>query len=167
MVVRKHILATLNNLEIKYNSALSSPDYKEPIYISKLALLEYCGWLEETIDIIARRAIKNKLTRTEIIQSFESIVSGTYGFEYKKYFRPLLTKTIGIVNINNLEVQLDRNGSLSTLISELDSIWGDRGHAAHSWVTGMKTYPAPSNIKNKLLTVYPILKEIYCFIISL
>lgn len=59
MIVKKYIRNTLDSLDSKYNSALTSSDPNEPVFYSKMAVLEYCGWIEEALDKIAIRCIKN------------------------------------------------------------------------------------------------------------
>lgn len=169
MVVKKYIASTLDEMESKYNAALSSPNPNEPTYYSKLALLEYCGWIEETLDQIIRRSIKNKIKTTPFKQMLEySIIRNTHGFQYKEDFRPMLTKGIGIVKTEKIEQYLIDTNQLYKLISEFEAVKRYRDDAAHTWIVGTtKTYPAPSQTKGRLEDVYPILRDIYNKIIKI
>lgn len=168
MVVKKHILDTLNKMEVKYQAALLSPDPNEATYYSKLATLEYCGWIEETLDSIARRSVKKKLKTTAFKQMFDGgIIGGTHGFQYEKHFRPMMVRSIGIVAAEKLQQKLETDGVFETFTNELKAVKKDRDDAAHTWIEGTtKTYPAPSIAKGRLLVLYPILKNMYAYIIS-
>lgn len=169
MVVKKYILDTLDKMEAKYQAALLSHDPNEATYYSKLALLEYCGWIEETMDKIAKRCVKGKLRTTPYRQIFrDGIIGGTHGFQYDKHFRPMMIKTVGIVKMEKLHKHLDNNGMLAPFINELKAVKVDRNDAAHTWIEGTtKTYPAPSIAKNRLLNIYPILKNVYSLMIRI
>ena len=81
MIVKKHILSTLKTLDKEYNSALLSPNPMYATYFAKLAVLEYCGWVEESLDLIVERSVKNKL-RTQSFQDIHSsMINSTYGIE--------------------------------------------------------------------------------------
>lgn len=168
MVVKKYIEAILDDMERKYNAALSSSNPLEPTYYSKLAVLEYCGWIEETFDLIVRRSVKGKLKTAPFKQMLEfSVIGNTHAFQYKDHFRPMLRNAIGISKMEQIEQYLDRTNQLDTLISELQAVKRDRDDAAHTWIIGAtKTYPAPSQIKGRLKKVYPIMRSIYSEIIK-
>lgn len=169
MIVKKNISRTLKDLDDRYNVAIRSSNNDEPIYYSKLAILEYCGWLEEAFDNIVKRSVKGKLKTPPFKQMLEvSIIGNNHGFQYKEHFRPMLTRTIGIVAMEKVERFLNRNGSLSILISELEAVKRDRDSAAHTWVQNTTlTYPAPSITKARLERVYPIVRDVYSFVASL
>ncbi|MFW5983481.1 MAG: hypothetical protein ACOCQ4_03185 [bacterium] len=169
MVVKKHIEQTLKELDVKYNNSLVSSNPNEATYYSKLALLEYCGWVEETLDDIARRSVKNKLKTNVFRQMMEDGVIGTtYGFQYKKHFRPMLCKSIGIVRLEKLETLLSSTGEKDIIENEFEAVKSTRNDAAHTWIEGVtKSYPAPSQTLGRLKKVYPVLKNIYSEIIKM
>ncbi len=163
MLVKKHILNTLKALDIKYNQALLTPNPLEPVYFSKLAILEYCGWIEESFDLIVRRSVKGRL-KTDVFKNMlnQSVIENTYGFEYKKHFRPMLSRAIGLRDMEIVEGALIDKGQLDKLTSELDTIKKLRDNAAHTWINGTTmSYPAPSYIKTRFEIIYPIMKGIY------
>lgn len=161
MIIKKHILTTLRDLNKKYNNALST-NQNDAIYFSKLALLEYCGWIEECFDTVVRRASKGKLKTDEFERLINEIIDKNYGFQYKQHLRSMLIKTIGLAKTEKMELDLNKNGDITVFISELSAIKKDRNSAAHTWVKGAtKSYPAPSITLGRLEKVYPIIKKLY------
>ena len=49
MIAKSYILANLNALDARYKRASRA---KDALFASKLALLELCGWIEESMDDI-------------------------------------------------------------------------------------------------------------------
>ena len=169
MVVKKHTLKTLISLDASYTSALTSPSPEHAVFFSKLAILEYCGWIEEVFDQIIRRSVKGQLNTQEFKQMLEtSIIGNTHGFQYKKHFRKMLTSAVGLRKAEIIEKYLKDSGQFDILVSELENIKRDRDSAAHTWIDrATRTYPAPSYTKSKFERIYPILKGIYSQIIRL
>jgi len=167
MIAKKYILKTLENLEDLYNSALNSPNPQDATLFSKLALLEYCGWIEESMDDIAKRAVKYKIRTLHFQQIFKDRVEGIHGFLYKKHFRTMLIQTMGIVEMEKLQTFLSSTNQLGILDSQLETLKAHRDKAAHTWIGVMNTYPAPSLSIYSLSKLYPILRNIYSFIIRL
>jgi hypothetical protein len=162
MIIKKYILETLNSLDSAYNGALGSVNLQYSVYFSKLATLEYCGWIEETLDNIACRSVKRRLKTIDFQNMHKSIIDGNYGFQYKNNFRPMMSRTIGLERMEKLEKYLKDTGRFEQFISELEIIKRDRDDAAHTWINETtKTYPAPSYIRSRLLIIYPIIKGIY------
>jgi len=169
MIVKKHISRTLKDLDDRYNGAMNCSSIDESIYYSKLAILEYCGWIEEAFDNIVRRSVKNRLKSQPYRQMLEtSVIGNNHGFQYKENFRPMLTRAIGLVAMEKVEKELDKNGNLSVLISELEAVKRDRDSAAHTWaLNATRTYPSPSITRARLERIYPIAKGIYSHITKL
>lgn len=161
MIIKKHIQITLCDLNNKYNIALST-NQSDAIYFSKLALLEYCGWIEECFDIVVRRASKGKLKTAAFEKLITEVIDTNYGFQYKQHLRNMLIKTIGLDKTEKIELNLNKNGDITVFTSELSAIKKDRDSAAHTWVKGAtKSYPAPSITLGRLQRVYPIIKKLY------
>ncbi len=57
---KEKILRNLTKLDELYNNA--SGDDLSPIFYSKLALMEYCGWIECSIDLIMMRVTEADYT---------------------------------------------------------------------------------------------------------
>ncbi|MBT7325730.1 MAG: endoribonuclease [Anaerolineae bacterium] len=163
MVSETDILSTINKLDEKYNSALLSESPQDAIFYAKLALLEYCGWLEETFDDIVRASVDGKL-KTRVFKDVleKEIIKRTYGFQYRNHFVPMLMRSIGIVEVEKLENEMNKNGGLDILIAELKAVKKTRNDAAHTWIAGTtKTYEAPSVTTGRLGKVFPVIESIY------
>ena len=159
MVSKEDILTTLEKLDEKYSIALRSDSPQDATFYAKLALLEYCGWLEETFDDIVRESIKGELETGGFRDFLEKkIIRPTYGFQYDDHFIPMLMKAIGIVKVEKLASELRRDEKLDVLKAELGQVKKARNDAAHTWLKGAtQTYQAPSWIKSRLDRVYPIM----------
>lgn len=168
MIIKKYIFSTLNNLDIKYKKSLLSPRPDDATYFSKLALLEYCGWIEEAMDSIARRAVKGTIKSAPFMDMIRDIIESNHGFLYKKHFRPMLTRVVGIGKMEIIENHLITTNQFTTFVTELEVIKSDRDDAAHTWIYGTtKSYSAPSLIKGRLDKICPILKDIYSLVRAL
>lgn len=153
-VVKKNILFTLKDLERLYNSATT----REATYYSKLAIIELCGWIEFTMDKIAEKACKARTTPYR--DSFRAVVEQNYGFAYKSNFRKMMNQTIGLHNMEKLEMPLQTSGEIAVLEANLASLKRARDNAAHTHLHVTSTYQAPSATIAQLMAIYPILKRL-------
>jgi hypothetical protein len=166
MINREVIQQTLEELKNLYNSASENEveNSKILIFYSKLAILELCGWIEETQDEIVMNYVQTKLQRDNTITEFKKdIVGKIYGFHYSnQYFRKMLIHTIGIVGLEKLEAQLEEDeGSLSRIKSILGTINTQRNEAAHKHLTETTPrYSAPSVTCNNFLIIYNLLQKL-------
>lgn len=169
MVIKKKILRTLNGLEQRYIESLKTPTSEDSVYFSKLAILEYCGWIEESFDDIVRRSVKGKIKTPKFQQILKKKVIGkNNGFQYDDNFLPMLSRAIGLRGMEIIEIYLKRSGQLELFISELNSIKEHRNNAAHTCISGATpSYPAPSIIKANFKKIFPIMTGIYKEVIKL
>ncbi|ASZ11188.1 endoribonuclease [Chitinophaga sp. MD30] len=157
MVVKKYILKTISALDGHYNAA----SVGDAVYYSKLAIIELCGWIESSMDDIVQHFADRKLKTASYQRIFRKEIKGkNYGFEYETNFRKMMHQTIGLHNMESIEVKLDRSGQIAILLAELNALKLLRNDAAHTHIDATKTYQAPSVTKAQLLRIYPILKEI-------
>jgi hypothetical protein len=158
MVVKKYILNNLNILDKLFNNC---KDTKRELFYSKLAILELCGWIEETMDDIIRNIANIRLKKIENQKELENnIIRRTHGFEYKNHFREMLIKTIGIINVEKLEIKVDQ-AKRQILEATLDALKELRNKEAHTHLKGItKTIDAPSVTKSRLIGVYNGLRDI-------
>lgn len=156
MMVKQHILSTIKKLDRLYNAAPTT----EATYYSKLAIIELCGWIEHSMDNIADNFANRHLTSVPFNDMFNNIKKTTNGFEYKKNFRKMLSNTIGLHNMEAIELTLIATGEIGILEATLTTLKTLRDSAAHTFIGATTTYQAPSVTKSQLLTVYPILKKI-------
>lgn len=170
MIIKKHILDSLQYFDECYNDSLTSESPNNSIYYSKLALLEYCGWIEESMDLIIKRSVKSKITtqyfRDAILE--RQIIRKNHGFHYENNFLTMLIKSVGLQKAEKVHLFLDTNNHLQILKSELESVKERRDDAAHTRTTGAtNTYDTPSVTIARLQKTYPILKVIYSEICKL
>jgi len=152
-------LITLNNLFEKFRYRRPNNSGMLVLWFSKLSILELCGWIEESIDLIILTEAKRRLNTLEKIK-IETMVAKNSSFTYEKHFRKMLESSLGAVNVDNLENNLDvatflkMKASLSTLKSNRDKL-------AHTFVKGVTTIiDAPSATIDHFKYVYTGLKEI-------
>ena len=95
MIARSYILDNLTTLDRKYRNSTTT---KESLFYSKLAVLELCGWIEESMDDIVLRCARRHLKdQANIDYVHEDIVKRTYGFDYQRHFRRMLMRWSYIV----------------------------------------------------------------------
>lgn len=143
MVAKSYIKSTLKELDKLYNSATSQ---KKAIYFSKLALIELCGWIEESLDdVVIRHANRNLQDSDNKTYCKNSIVQPNYGFEYKKNIRPMLISLIGLIEVEKLETELEKTAQITLLKGYLGNIKDSRNVAAHTHLKGVtRRFNAPS-----------------------
>ena len=152
---------TLDFLDRLYNEHITSEDSEEAVAFSKLAVIEFCGWVETTIDDIARSSVIVSLPASSDRSSLENLIKDTSGFDYKRHVTPLLTHSIGIVKYTQIEETLKQEGLLDQFTTVLNAEFKKmRNRAAHTFLDGtQRNYDAPSLIKGKVLQIYPMLER--------
>ena len=99
---------TINNTEIvnviesintEYNKSTTSTHYA--ILYSKLAIIEFCGWIEQTFDEILTEYVSTKILADNAKYIQEKVINPNYGFHYEKNFRKMMMTVIGIANTLN------------------------------------------------------------------
>jgi len=157
MIVKGYIISTIEELEKLYNKHQS---LKKDIYYSKLALLEFCGWIEESFDSIAKLSVSNKIKTNVFKKILKDTIEKNYGFQYSANFRPMLIKTIGIEKSEKIEQKIDKMGNVQILSTTLGNLKKVRNDNAHTYIKGTTTFiQTPSITKSQFLTIYPIIKE--------
>ena len=78
---------TLNKLDGLYNSSL---DTQMVILYSKLAVLELCGWIETSVDIVLFEYVDTHIVNIENKNKINGIIKKNHGFDYKSNIFPLL-----------------------------------------------------------------------------
>lgn len=159
MIAKSYISKNLQELDKLYNDASSQ---KKAIYFSKLALIELCGWIEETVDdIVIRHAYRNLKENSNKEDYENTTVKNTYGFDYKRNIRPLLLNLIGLIGVEKIERKLEDTGQITLLKGYLGSIKVSRNQAAHTHLKGItRTYNAPSRTINDFQRIVLVLEKI-------
>lgn len=132
MVDINKIKPTIEKIEELYNNSIDT-DHK--IYYSKLALIELCGWLEETIDNLCLDYVNQHCTAIYIDLFKHIVIDSTYGFHYDSHFRQMLLKLVGIKKLEQIENNLSTE--IPILKSQLGTLWSKRKVAAHTSIEGV------------------------------
>lgn len=162
MILRKHIENDLKRLDGLYSQSLLGADARVPIYYSKLAVLELSGWVEESFDLIAKRAIKGKLKSKKFKDLLDTAISRNYGFDYDSNFLGMLMKVVGLEPCERLHGHLNVSGKHAVLTNELNAMIGQRRKAAHVHLASTTTsFDAPSVSLARMRKLFPILRDMY------
>lgn len=159
MITKSYLFKTLNRLDKLYNDPTA--DNQKTSSYSKLALIELCGWIEETMDDIVLRCAKRCL-KSPANQKFikDEIIKPNSNFQYEA-FRKMLIMVIGLATLEKIEEKLENTGKISALKSDLGNLKKSRDTAAHSHTTGtLRTYDAPSKTKHDFDRIYALLTEL-------
>ncbi len=163
MILKKDILSLLEELE-SYHDTTGHP---RSTHYAKLAVMELCGWIEESFDKIAERCVKGKIKTHAYRSIMDNIIDKTYGFKYNANFRRMMLQTIGISKMELLERKLILSGEKLLLNSTLENLLIERNRAAHTTTAGaMTTYQAPSITINQLKIIYAIIRKMYSFAVQ-
>ena len=161
MIHSTRILKTLLYLDAEYKKNLTASDGKIPILFSKMAVLEYCGWIEEAFDEIARASLRKKLRSYASREILEKQINRTHGFTYDKA-RGLLAVAVGTIRLRSIEIKLNRSGTLQQLRSNLSALNSMRREAAHTHTSGTtQSFQSPSILISNLQQTEPVLQSIY------
>jgi len=159
VITKTKILKTLKKLDKLYNAVNKKVEYDLPNYYSKLALLELCGWVEQSMDDILR-CFQRKLKEEKNINYLETrIIKPTHSFEYHTHFREMLIKTIGITGVEKMERKIN-NRKKEILASSLGILKTMRDEHAHTYISGTThRLHAPSISESHFRKIYDGLKE--------
>lgn len=140
------IATTLAIIDTWYNEPTVGPE--RPKLLSKLALLELCGWLETEQDRIVLAIDGSCLKDSDWVE--KEVVKKTFGFDYNKHFRPMLARLIGEHLTRSLEKTIEQEypGDLDRLRSSTGDLWARRCNFAHADmvenIARQQTFVAPS-----------------------
>ena len=146
---------TLNYLDSTYLASMSDPLL--PILLSKTALIEFSGWIEQSMDQILYDYLDSHICETYIIKYIKDQIKKNYGFKYENNILRILSITIGAYNLENVLNKIN----IKLLKTLLDKYSNKRNNAAHTHTLGTTTtYDAPSVILNDFKCVKPIITAI-------
>ena len=157
MISRCYITNILKDLNRGYIKSSSS---KKSLFYSKLAVIELCGWIEESMDDIIIRCAHRKLKLASSIKFTErQIVKPNYGFTYDGHFRKMLIQLVGIITTEKIERLVDPTIS-DIFKSQLESLKSVRNSEAHTHLKGFtRSIDAPSATLGRLPSIYSGLNE--------
>ncbi len=158
MVNKTYIQNNLDQIDRLYQRYMRNK--KRGLYYSKLAILEVCGWIEESMDDIIRGCANKHLKEPKNINFVEELIGETYSFKYHNNFRNMLIQTMGIINVEKLERVFDTNKFIQ-MTSSLGELKQRRDDQAHTYIKGTTlAIDAPSLTKKRFQNVYEGLKDI-------
>lgn len=133
---------------------------KKALFYSKLAILELCGWIEESMDDIFRHCANRNLRESRNHSFVENtIIKRVHGFDYHKHFRVMLMQVIGLITIEKVEKRIDQP-KLQVMKAALNALIMQRNTEAHTHLKGTtRRLDAPSATKRKFIEVYDGLKS--------
>lgn len=157
MIARSYINTSLQAINRHFLNAASQ---RESLLFSKLAILELCGWIEESMDdVVMRCAMRRVNGHHNRNYCRDVIVKNTYGFEYDRHFRFMLIRLLGLVNIEYVEARVDQ-AKHAAMTAALTTLKAQRNLEAHTHVKGTtRLINAPSVTITQLSPVYEGLAE--------
>lgn len=138
---------TLQKLDDWFNEPEAQLEDR-PKLLSKLALLEVCGWIEGEFDRLIRDAEAGRLN--DAIWCEKNVVRNNSGFHYEKHLRKMFVQVFGEYTARKIEVEMEVRypGELARLGALLATLWEKRCSFAHADfaanVAAQKTFDAPS-----------------------
>jgi 2-iminobutanoate/2-iminopropanoate deaminase len=144
------VSAVITEIENWYREPASDPT--RSTLLSKLAIIELCGWLEEWMDEVIRAVDKATLKDAEWTARR---IDSTFGFHYEKHFRVMLCAILGEHKIREVEKKFESSnvGDLEFIRSTLGGLWVTRCKLTHSDLATHRaaqvTVNAPSWTKNQ------------------
>jgi len=139
------VATTLTSLQNWYDEPNQGAE--RPQLLSKLAILELCGWLEHWIDDLVMEVAQHCICPQTTI---EKIIKHTNGFHYEKHIRSMLSKLMGEHQflVGEKRMEITHPGELGNMKSMLGQLWTTRCSFAHSDllhnVQAQTTFSAPS-----------------------
>lgn len=160
MIHSGRIQKTLKFLEGEYQKSLTHSDEIRSVLFAKLALIEYCGWIEGAFDDIARNCVRSRLRSFASRRILEDKIKRTHGFTYNENTRPMLAVALGTIRLLEVERQLARHGRLEMLKSELSNLNQLRREAAHNFTSATHSYSTPSYFLDNHRRLEPVLQDL-------
>jgi len=157
MISNLTILKNLVRINRLYSTA-NSPI--ETLLYAKIGIIELCGWIEETMDVIVLGVSERSLTSQAHRDYIEKqIVKKTYGFEYEAHFRKMLMGVIGLKGVQDLEANVNR-AFFDPMCGSLNAIKPNRNSHTHTYLKATMAIDAPSVTIRHCQTIYAGLKDI-------
>ena len=125
-----------------------------PILLSKTALIEFSGWIEQSMDQLLYEYLDSHIYEINIINYTKNQIKKNYGFKYEGNVLKILSVTIGAYNLENVLDKINVN----LFQALLDQYSRKRNMAAHTHIVGTTTtYDTPSVILNDFRRIKPLI----------
>ena len=155
---------TLTYLDNEYNNCL---DPKFQTLLSKVAMLEFCGWIEVAMDEVLFEYLNRINLEQKLLEAVKKRIDENWGFHFSSNIQPLFCYILGVVNWQTVLSDLDNINKREVLISTLNNFSKRRGVAAHTNIQVTQSYDAPCTIKNNFCNIKDAIKQMQSTIISL
>lgn len=163
MISKRDIYADLKLLDCIYSDAVGQPNSARiQVYASKMAVIELCGWIEKSFDVIAERCVKkarlSKPSRTFI----NSAIKKNHGFDYTDHFKKMLFPIVGCGKVDEMEAALVEVMPVVKFEAELGHLKTMRDEAAHLNISNSSiNFDSPSITIIRLNTIHPAIRKLY------
>jgi hypothetical protein len=126
------VASTLEMLDCWYVDPAVSQDNDKTMLLSKLAILELSGWLEEEFDRLIKKVATGKLNDSKFLN--EEVIKKSNGFTYDVHWRNMLRKVVGEVIAKRVDIAMEQAhptelGQLKALLGQLFSARCSFAHA--------------------------------------
>jgi hypothetical protein len=159
---------TLRELDTWFKEPETSNDRTK--LLSKLAIIELCGWLEVEFDRLIRTVATGRISDADWVEV--NVIKNTNGFTYNNHWRAMLCKVVGEVFARRVEAAMEaaHPAELEQFKSLLGQLWKDRCSFAHADITtnvaAAQLFNAPSWTINQHMKLKQILARYETVMIS-
>lgn len=132
MIAYSYISKSLKLLDRNFRRSRSQ---SEEIYLSKIAILELCGWIEISMDEIVIGGCNRSVREPENQKFLRESVKRNHGFAYDENFKPTLISLIGAIGYEAVTARIPLSVRLNFRI-ELRNLANVRKNLAHTYLKG-------------------------------
>lgn len=175
-LVDEQIYKTLYLADARY--ALIESDHKQSTnyklelsMLSKFSVMEFCGWIEVSMDSILKTYLKLKVKDRTVFDGANHDVDRVYGCDPDKHIRPMVRQILGAKSFARY---VKKFADLDQICASVDLIGGKpsssclmagykpqpkRNVAAHTYLmpSTQAYFNAPSKVMHELKVVHPLL----------
>lgn len=150
MFGESYIKKNLKSLNYKYNNAKT---LSEPLYYSKLAIIELCGWIETTQDEIVTASVNRSVGAASNRIKIGELVTVNSGF-HEKNFKKMLVQVIGYKGLEQVEAVCSAS-KLGALYRNINQLKSARDSLAHTYIKGQTlSIESPMNTMRRYSEIY-------------
>lgn len=150
--------SNLDKLEAQYHENASSPDIAR--MVSKIAVIELAGWIEECFDTIARSSIKSQVNSNRARSLVEREIKRISGLDYENHSVRLLSAAFGAGKLAKIENELASDSRLQLFTSQLDNVRKARNSLSHTYTKATQIIDAPDVTINRFNIIVAIFQDI-------
>lgn len=143
MVNSVDIRNNLQRLDQEYNNSIS--DNQMTLFFSKLAVMEFCGWIEESIDSILNDYIDTHIVDDRCKKIIRGFIKQNHGFDYESNTYKIFAIVLGADNWENILDTLSPADRINfeNLLKQYSKL---RNKVAHTYTGVTTNYNAPSQV---------------------